>query len=171
MTGERAKAPVIRDDGLQLEEHRAFQERFWSVQRGAWVAFGLLLLAALLGLTGAGGPLSRASAYLGGGTLEYPRIARWQSADEMVVRLSPGPAERSLTLSPDFTSTLQIQTIHPEPLRSVAGPGGTRLTFATVAGNEAEVQIGVTPLHPGYPEFAIRIDDGASRSLRMIVLP
>ena len=171
MTRERAKAPVIRDDGLQLEEHRGFQERFWSVQRGAWIAFGLFLLAALLGLTGAGGPLSRASVPLDGGTLDYPRIARWQSADEIVVRFAPGPAERSLALSPDFTSTLQIQTIHPEPQRSVAGPDGTRLTFATLAGNEAEVQIGVSPLQPGYSDFAIQIDDGASHSFGMIVLP
>lgn len=25
--------PPIRDDGLQLDEHRRFQERFWTIAR------------------------------------------------------------------------------------------------------------------------------------------
>lgn len=171
MGGERAKAPVMRDDGLQLEEHRAFQEHFWSAQRVAWVVFGLFLVAAMLGLTGAGGPLSRSLVPLGDGAIDYPRIARWQAAEQLVLRLAPGPEQRTLRLSPDFTGTLQVDSIYPEPARSVTGPDGTRLTFDTVAGAEAEVQIGISPLQPGYTSFAVAVDDGTPRTLDMFVLP
>lgn len=171
MAGERAKAPEIREDGLQLEEHRRFQERFWSAQRVAWVAFGLFLVAALFGLTGAGGPLSRSSVALESGTVDHPRIARWQGADEVTVRLAPGADQRRLTLSPDFLQALQIDGIQPQPQRAVAGPDGMRLSFATVPAAEAEVHIAVTPLQPGYFTVAISIDGGPPRELGMLVLP
>lgn len=171
MSGSQVKAPAIRDDGLQLEEHRAFQERFWSLQRVAWVLFGLLLLAALLGLTGSGGPLSRAQVALEGGTIDYPRIARWEAADEVIVRFAPGAEQHRLTLSSGFADALQIEGIQPEPESSAAGADGAVLTFATAAGEAAEVTIHVTPLQPGYSTFAVQIDDGAPETLGVLALP
>ena len=46
--------PNVRSDGLQLDEHRRFQERFWSIERLAWCAFALIVIIALLGGFGSG---------------------------------------------------------------------------------------------------------------------
>jgi hypothetical protein len=171
MAGQPISTPSIREDGLQLEEHRHFQERFWTAQRVAWVVFGLFLLAALLGFTGAGGPFSRTTATVAGGIVDYPIISRWQAADEMVVRFAPGPEERRLRLSTTFADALQIEGIQPEPERSLAGPEGAELTFATQPGAAAEVTIHVSPLGPGYFSFDVGIDDGAPATLGTLVLP
>jgi len=40
--------PAIREDGLQLEENRSLQRRFWQMQRIAWLGFGIVVLVALL---------------------------------------------------------------------------------------------------------------------------
>lgn len=165
------KTPAIRDDGLQLEEHRGFQERFWSLQRVVWILFVLFLLAALLGLTGSGGPLSRQTVALEGGSIDYPRISRWEAADEVVVRFAPGADRHRLMLSSSFADALQVEGIQPEPESSVAGAGGAELSFATAAGEAAEITIHVTPLRPGYSTFDVSIDDGAPGTLGMLALP
>lgn len=72
---------------FEVEEDRTFQERFWTAQRFAWSAMGLFIVAALAGATGSGGPLADAVAETPGGTIEYPRIARWQAAERMTVRV------------------------------------------------------------------------------------
>src|SRR5690606_3398725 len=126
---EAVKAPPIRQDGLQLEEHRAFQERYWTLERIAWLRFALLLLAALLGLACAGGPLSRTTTALAGGSVEHPRVLRLEAADEIVVRFAPGGTEQVLTLPTAFARALQIEQIHPEPERALLVPGGVAMIF------------------------------------------
>jgi hypothetical protein len=171
MAEHRIKTPSIRDDGLQLEEHRAFQERFWTVERFAWIVFGLLLVAALLGFTGSGGALSRTTAHMEGGSIDHPRVARWESADEMMVSFAAGAAERRLTLSPAFSEALQVEAIQPEPQSSAASGDGAVLTFDTDPEEAAEVTIHFRALKPGLPTFEARIDDGAPVSIGLLVLP
>lgn len=171
MAKQGIKTPSIREDGLQLDEHRRFQERFWTIERGAWIGFGLLLLAALLGLTGSGGALSRATAHLQGGSIDHPRVARWQSAAEMVVTFAAGAAERRLTLSRNFSDALQVEAIQPEPQSTAATGDGAVLTFETDPAEPAEVTFHVRPLKPGLRTFEARIDDGASASIGLLVLP
>lgn len=171
MSEQRIRAPSIRDDGLQLEEHRAFQERFWTVERFAWIGFGLLLLAALLGFTGSGGALSRSTAHMEGGSIDHPRVARWESADELMVTFAAGAEERRLTLSPAFAEALQVEAIQPEPTDSAISGEGAILTFDTDPGAPAEVTIHFSALKPGLPTFEAHIDDGAPVSIGLLVLP
>lgn len=44
---------------FDLESDRPFQVKFWRFQRVAWMVLALVLLTALLGLTGKGGPFAR----------------------------------------------------------------------------------------------------------------
>lgn len=171
MAEQGIKTPSMRDDGLQLDEHRPFQERFWTVERFAWVAFGLLLAAALLGFTGSGGALSRSTVHLEGGSIDHPRVARWESADEMMVTFSAGAEERRLTLSPAFSDALQVEAIQPEPESTAASGNGAVLTFDTDPVAPAEVTFHFTALKPGAPTFEARIDDGAAAAITMLVLP
>lgn len=171
MAEQQIKTPSIRDDGLQLDEHRQFQERFWRVERFAWIVFAVLLVAALLGFTGSGGVFSRSTAHLEGGSIEHPRVARWKSADEMMVTFAAGAAQRRLHLSPAFSDALQVEAIQPEPQSSAAGGDGAVLTFATDPAEAARVIIHFRALKPGVPTFDARIDDGAATSVSLLVLP
>lgn len=67
--------PPVRDDGLQLEEHRKFQESFWRVERIAWIGFGCILLLAILGMTGSSGYFARQALAFEGGLVEIPGSA------------------------------------------------------------------------------------------------
>ena len=171
MSDKEIDFPPIRKDGLQLEEHRRFQERFWTVERWVWLGFGVILILAILGLTGGGGPLSRASATLGGASIDYPRFTRWDAADEILVKFLPGGAERRLVLSPDFAETFQLESVQPEPDRSEAGPDGEVMIFRMEPASPAEVTLHVRAQNPGMADIGAAIDDGAPVSLSTIVFP
>lgn len=154
-----------------LEDHRAFHFGFWRVQRIAWIAFALILVAALAGLTGAGGPLSRASTPVAGGEIEHPRVSRWSAADDFRITLEPGAAQRTVLLSTAFADHFQIEDIQPAPVRSVAAADGDRLIFEIEPGRPAAVVLHVRAQKPGMADYAVSLDDGAPRVLRSIVLP
>lgn len=165
------EAPPVRSDGLQLDEHRSFQERLWSVERGAWVGFGAVVVAALLGVTGSGGYFSRTAVSLDGARIEYPRFTRWEAADSFKISFEAGEAERSLTLSPAFAEIFQIEDVQPEPVAMQARPDGERLVFSLVADAPAVVHIHVRAQRPGLANFNATVDGGARRNITSIVLP
>lgn len=70
--------PNVRKNGLQLHEHRRFQERFWTVERKAWCVFALIIAAGLLGAFGSGGPLATKVTLIDRAIVEHPRISRWE---------------------------------------------------------------------------------------------
>ena len=171
MSSSDPDAPPIRADGLQLEDDRPFQEAFWTVERGAWVCFALLVLLSLAGLTGGGGPLSYGTVATEGGSIEYPQVARWKTPDDLTVQFGAGAAERSLTLSPGFSDSFQIEAIQPQPERSTVTNGGHRLTFRFSADAAGRVEIHLRPSGPGIAAFQATLDDGAPVELFTVVLP
>ncbi|MBL0968407.1 MAG: hypothetical protein IBJ02_04785 [Brevundimonas sp.] len=88
---------------LELGEDTGFQRRFWRIQRIAWAGFALVIVAALLGLTGAGGPLSRSVVRTPDGLIDSPRISRWSAAEELRFELSGRDGAR-IDLSPGFAT-------------------------------------------------------------------
>ena len=77
-SGQAAKRPQP-DSGLQINEHRGFQNVFWHIQRVCWVGLGLLLVAACLGFTGDAGLFARQTFMHGGTSLGAPAFARQQT--------------------------------------------------------------------------------------------
>lgn len=126
--------------GLQVTEDRSWQEKFWTAQRVGWALMAMFILAAVAGLTGMGGPLASARAELGGGTIDYPRITRWQADDQLQVSISPASlADVELTLSRDFVQLFAIESIQPEPAEVQATAAGHRFTFETEPGERERV--------------------------------
>lgn len=116
--------------GLQVEEDRAWQEKFWTAQRIAWVLMALFIFAALVGFTGKGGAFASATAQTPAGMIEYPRITRWQSDELLTVKLpSAASGEVQLELSNSFVELFAVQSIKPEPSKAVATATGHRFTF------------------------------------------
>jgi hypothetical protein len=154
---------------LQIEEDRNFQERFWVAERVAWGGFTVILIAALAGLTGGGGPFAQATAQLAGGQVVYPRISRWVADDTVTVRFGPGEAPRRLFIPQEFLTVFELQTIQPEPIRSIGAQGGLLFLFDAEPG--AEVSIGVRARQPGILRYAITIDGGGPLNLVTFVFP
>ena len=166
----RLEQPAVRPDGLQLNENRSYQEKHWTAERCAWLAFLAIAFAAILGATGSGGVFSHSLASLEGGEMDYPRIARWAASDEMTVRLDQGSGERTLLLSNGFARSFQIESVQPQPVRVDAVPDGQRLRFAS-SGGPAQIVLHLRPQSPGIARFRASIDGGAPQDLATLILP
>lgn len=156
--------------GLEVNEDRAWQEKFWTAQRFGWIVMALFILAVIAGLTGMGGPLASARAELGGGTIKYPRITRWQADDQLEVRLEQSSAANvELTLSPQFVHTFAISSIQPEPTQVQATAAGHRFMFETEpGGGERVIAFNLRASKPVF-EQTIGASLGDSRPVRLTI--
>jgi len=163
----RAKAKHELDE---FEEDLGFQRLFWTVERAAWIAFALLIAAALAGLTGAGGPLAHAKAETPYGSIEYPRVSRWQTADDMVIQLRPAAGSLvEIEIDRRFVEAFEIVSIQPEPQSAAATPNGMRYTFDVESGGAVVFQL--RAMQPAFiPDGSIRIGD-AKAPVRSLILP
>src|SRR5690606_5642020 len=94
---------------LEVNDDPSFQRRFWIAERISWLVFLAVVGAAMLGLTGMGGPLSRAQAEAAAANVDYPRIARWQTNEQIRIHLAPSSqSETELVLSQDFLTFFEL---------------------------------------------------------------
>lgn len=175
----------VRDDGLQIDEDRAFQRRHWRRERLAWVGFAAIVAAALAGLSGAGGPLSGQQVDLGAATAQVPRVGRLQRPDTLVIRLPAaapaaagagaaaaaagpaGSARHEVRLDPAFLDLYTVDTILPAPLAQRAGADGLWLA---VAGQGGKLRLSIRPRRAGLARFALAVDGTQARAA-VLVLP
>lgn len=163
--------PPVRSDGLQLEENRPFQERWWTIERFAWTGFALVFVLTALGALGGGGVLSDAEQRFEAGALAYPRIARSLGIDDMEVAFEAGAAEHTLTLGDAFAEYFSIQSIRPEPSRTVVTESGHRMHFDFEAGAAGKVVLNLRPSRAGVADFQVAVDGGPPASLTTLILP
>jgi hypothetical protein len=103
----------------------ALQRSVWRVQRLAWALMVLVVLAALLGLTGSG-PLSRKSVTSADGTVrvEYERFLRRGATTTLRIHSGPnrrGAAGFSVWVARPYLEDVTIQGIQPPPEGVQAG--------------------------------------------------
>jgi hypothetical protein len=166
-------AEKAQASGLQVDEDRHWQERLWTAQRIAWAIMALLVAVAALGLTGKGGPLATASVQLGGASVEYPRITRWQSSDEILVRLPANTTgEVQVELSQPFVELFKNESISPEPSRVDATGRGHRFTFETSGeGGEPRIVFNIKATRAFWSRsLQVRVGNAAA-DMTMTVLP
>lgn len=170
---------IAPSPGLDIGEDRAFQERFWSAERAAWIAFAGFLVAALLGFLGAGGPFSRVTVRTGPASVEYPRVARMHAIDHIDIRFAPGSEKAVVTFDREFTRLFAIQRIQPTPSEETATAGGKRVVIdlsdqAAPNGGRVAREVVVTVravrIRLGRPTRLILQDDVPVR-LPLIALP
>ena len=154
-----------------IPEDRAFQERFWTAERLAWVLFALLIVGAIAGLFGSGGPLASGSVTVGRSLVEYPAIARWEAGDEFSVRLVGDAGERRLVLSPTFAELFRIDDMQPQPDRVEAGELGHVYVFTAPSDAPVGVHLAVTPRNPGFGTYEIGVGDTTPVRLSTFVWP
>lgn len=166
--------PKTTSGGLEVSEDRAWQEKFWAAQRVGWAVMTLIVAAALLGLTGKGGPLASATAQSPGVAIDNPRITRWQSDEKISLRLpASASGEADVLLSPAFAEHFTIKSIVPEPASSQATPSGHLFSFDTGrASGASRVTFHVTAAKPVFGQkIEARVGDGEPARMTVTVLP
>lgn len=158
----------------ELDEDRPFQERFWNAQRVAWFILILIVIAALTGFSGQGGPFARATVSGPTGTIDYPRVTRWETSDEIRLTLGAGIGGQTVVeIGSAFPDLFQLEDIQPAPAESHAGPNGQRLVFhLEPAPARREVIMHVRVMRPSLATgIDMRIGAGPNLRIRPLVLP
>ncbi|KIX18073.1 hypothetical protein [Paracoccus sp. 228] len=162
--------PPVRDDGLQLDEPRQQQRRFWVVERICWVVFALICLIALLGFTGSGGPFQKQQVDFSVATAEIPRISRWEAADSMSISFTAEDDAQEMTVSQPFFETFGLERIQPQPVDSVLTTGGQQFRFLAEGPPPHAVTFDIRAAHFGWLRFDLTIGS-ETRPISMLVLP
>ena len=102
---------------LEIDEDIAFQRKEWRFQRIGVAALFLFVLAALLGLTGMGGPLSRGKAGDSNGPVhvEYERFVRRGSFSKVTLHLRGATGAIRFWVSAPYLEHVQIDSVVPTP--------------------------------------------------------
>jgi hypothetical protein len=153
-------AEFVPGTRLQLDEDELFQRRDWICQRIAWVAFALVLLAALLGLFGSG-PLSTATVSGDGFEVEYERFARRGRAMWLVVRIEEPPAGAVvIEISQEYLEVCTVERTEPTSTEEASGELMRRFEFDAEPGSAAEYAFRLEPGSAGLVRGTIAVNGG-----------
>jgi len=157
-----------RSGFLEIEEDLSFQRRMWVVQRIGWLAMCLVLLLAGVGLLGPS-RLTRNVLRQSGTELEYYRVGRLNSPQEIRLLLSEPGSEHRLRVDRVLASALSIERIEPEPAEASGDAATLFLTFAADA--PLQVILHCRPARIGSVRGTLRVGDGPAFHLAQFVLP
>ena len=166
----RLSIPILRSDGLQLDEDRALQRRYWRIQRIAWWGFGLIMLLAVLGFSGSGGMFQKQTVSFKDAVVEAPRVSRWEGSDDLTIRFGDAAPTHSVTLSQPFFDRFTLERIQPEPAENRLLPGSQSMTFPAAGPAPHVVKFDMRAMHFGWTSFDLTIA-GETRRINLIVLP
>jgi hypothetical protein len=158
----------------ELDEDRTFQERFWDVERVAWLILALIVIAALAGFSGQGGAFARATVSGPTGMIEYPRVTRWETSDEFRLTLAAGAGRQAaVEIGSSFPDMFEFEDIQPAPAKSYATSSGQRLVFdLDAAPAEREIIMHVRAMKPSFTTgIDMRIGEGPRLRIHPVVLP
>ncbi len=169
--GQQQPVERGRVGDLEIGHDLDFQRRSWRVQRVAWLAMILIVIAALLGLFGGEGVLNQAVLGDPGAALrvEYHHFDR--VLDQTHLRLEVSGTAR-LWITNSFLEHLLIEAIVPEPKQMIAGDERTTLVFELA---EAEpfgaVVIYYKPQRVGLVSGQIGVDGGVTYAFQQFIYP
>ena len=162
---------------LDIDEDLEYQRRAWRFQRIGWIAIGLVLIGALLGLFGRG-PLSRSVATDPENrfALEYDRIARYESPFRLVIQLQPVPeSSRSRTarlwIDGQYAESLRIEQITPEADRTEITADGFVYMFHMSNGQSSTITMTGTMEHVGWVQGRLGTGPRDAVVFRQFVFP
>jgi hypothetical protein len=159
---------------LERERDLAFQQREWRVQRGGWLVMVAIIVAALIGLLGAG-PLSSTTVASGPLQLAYARFERRHAPTELAVSVSTDaatPDQLELWVATDYLARVEITAIVPEP--EEVRQAGERIVYRFNIDEPAQhptIHFALEPDDPGHTIGRIGIIDGPEVTFWQVVYP
>lgn len=165
-----------RISGIDINQDMDYQWREWRIQRIAWVFFGAILLAALLGLLGQG-PLSKGRIATPDGAiaLDFERIDRANAPTGLTVTLAPDVAQggaAQVAFSREFMERISIEEVVPEPQSVETGAGEVIYTFNVEDPSQpASVRLDFQYEQAGLTHGSVRLADGPALRFEAFVWP
>ncbi len=149
--------------GFDIEQDLRFQKKEWFVQRIGIALLFLFVLAAALGLTGMGGPLSRGKAGLRSDPVfvEFARFARRGTTTTLKVHLRTAPGDVRFSISNEYLDNVRVVRVVPQPLAVSAAPG--RHVYTINSGSpELTVSVDVEHEAAGNVEATVGLEGGTA---------
>jgi hypothetical protein len=156
---------------LEIDEDLQFQRKEWLFQRVGIGALFLFVLAALLGFTGMGGPMSRAEAGERGGAIhvEYQRIVRRGSRSPMKLHLRGAPGEVRFWIGVPYVGSVRVDSVAPAP-ESVSVETGRHVYLIHAGSREITVTVEVEHEAAGRLQGEVGIVGGPSVRFSQLVM-
>lgn len=153
-----------------IAEHAAFQRRVWRVQRVGWVALGLLIVCAAMGMTGRGGILAGQTAEASFGLVSFKRVARQGAPVEIVLGVKDGLDAQNLKLDAGFLDAFDLVAVQPADEGQTAFGDGLSLALR-LQGTDRVIRLVVRPREVGWARYGMALGDGPPVALATLVLP
>jgi hypothetical protein len=164
-SGDRAEARPVQED-------MAFQQRSWRIERAAWVVMSIIAVAALLGLF-AEGPFSTVTNAASDRSLSvrHERFARKTATTRFVLLIQAPQTPASVTLSASFLETYDLEWVHPQPIRAVAGASGLELMFGVTPQAAGIITLNARPKRFGWSTFQVATAPAGQVEIRQLIYP
>lgn len=157
---------------LDQETDRRFQLKWWRIERVAWIVMLLVVVAALLGLTGRGGPLSMADTKSGSVTFSYPQFSRWQTATALTAELSGADTSVGKMVLPQaFLEHFSVESISPRPTKVVALSDGQMFEFELDGKGAKTIQFSLRASEPAWWQTVSSDHPLAPSDMSFVILP
>lgn len=143
-----ARETKNRSEGILADAQLDHQRREWRAERIAWWVMGALLIAALLGLFGHG-PFSRVHRGDAAGlSVEYDRLQRANAPGDLEFRIADAfvrDGEARLRIDRSLLGFMHIESIEPEPDRTVVRADAVEFVFLVAEGSDARGTVRYRP--------------------------
>ena len=158
-----------------LDEELPFQRRQWRIERIGWVVMTVLIVYALAGGLGGGGPLSSAESVAtdGSARVRYEKFARQLSPNnvDITVSQSPDGSPAQLHISGSYLRSMTVKSITPEPDTTTVADQGYTFAFKRLPGvTETKIQLQTEPQQMGTVEGWLVIN-GEKLAIKQFVFP
>jgi hypothetical protein len=158
-----------------LEEDFAFQRRQARVERIAWATMTVLVIAALAGVFGGGGPLASSEVSgADGSSIRYERFVRHLAPTTLSVNLASkdGGGRIRLRVDEKYFETMTIRSIVPTPLTSVLADRQYVFSFERAPNSAVTtIHLQVEANALGRASGWIAVNDGAPVSFGHFIYP
>ena len=159
---------------LERDRDLLFQRREWTIQRIGWLVMAVIIVAALIGLLGAG-PLSSTAAEAGPLQLQYSRFERRHAPTELEVSVASSTIDQEqveVWFSSDYLSRIEITSIMPEPEEVMVTDDRAIYRFSIDdQAQRATILIALEHDDPGITTGRIGMIDGPELTFSQFVYP
>jgi hypothetical protein len=157
----------MKNNGLEIDQNLDFQRREWRYRRIGIAVLFTFVLAALLGVTGMGGPLSRGSASDPEGRLvvEYERFVRRNARSQVRLRLASKGGEVRIAINTAYLNDIALRSIVPRP-EAVVTDGARQVLVFRSSSPQLAVQAEIEPLVAGSLDAEVSAADGPTIRFR-----
>jgi protein-L-isoaspartate(D-aspartate) O-methyltransferase len=146
-----------------------FEDRWWRVEKIAWMLMTALLVAGGCGLFGRGA-LAKSHATGSDVAVEYERVVRYQTPTRISLRVPPDDRGTRVFVGRSLLDRLQVQSSMPPPLGSEVRPDGAVLLFPTQP-TGGVITLTAEPGSIGICQQSLGLDGRPPISFRQLILP